>query len=145
MVGHSYIIYGPLLVGATTVLFEGKPVGTPDSSTFWRIVRDYGVTTLSTAPSERTPLRPPSLSFPSTGDEYHRELMILFLFPSSSRPPSHQERRPTEPPPEADWRARGPQDAKGPVPSGREVRALDRHDVPGPAPELRRARRAGDR
>ncbi|KAI0019358.1 AMP-binding enzyme [Xylariomycetidae sp. FL0641] len=51
VVGHSYIIYAPLLVGAATVLFEGKPVGTPDSSTFWRIVQEYRVTTLFTAPT----------------------------------------------------------------------------------------------
>ncbi|KAI1208681.1 AMP-binding enzyme [Annulohypoxylon truncatum] len=51
VVGHSYIIYAPLLVGAATVLFEGKPVGTPDSSTLWRIVRDYKITSLFTAPT----------------------------------------------------------------------------------------------
>ncbi|KAK7988728.1 serine carboxypeptidase [Apiospora arundinis] len=51
VVGHSYIIYAPLLAGAATVLFEGKPVGTPDSSTFWRIVRDYKVNSLFTAPT----------------------------------------------------------------------------------------------
>ncbi|KAI1418650.1 AMP-binding enzyme [Hypoxylon sp. FL1857] len=51
VVGHSYIIYAPLLVGAATVLFEGKPVGTPDSSTLWRIVKDYKVTSLFTAPT----------------------------------------------------------------------------------------------
>ncbi|ORY57291.1 AMP-binding enzyme [Pseudomassariella vexata] len=51
VVGHSYILYAPLLTGAATVLFEGKPVGTPDSSTFWRIIRDYKVTSLFTAPT----------------------------------------------------------------------------------------------
>ncbi|OTA70233.1 AMP-binding enzyme [Hypoxylon sp. EC38] len=51
VVGHSYIIYAPLLVGAATVLFEGKPVGTPNSSTLWRIVKDYKVTSLFTAPT----------------------------------------------------------------------------------------------
>ncbi|KAK7952239.1 AMP-binding enzyme [Apiospora aurea] len=51
VVGHSYIIYAPLLAGAATVLFEGKPVGTPDSSTFWRIIRDYKVNSLFTAPT----------------------------------------------------------------------------------------------
>ncbi|KAI0838641.1 AMP-binding enzyme [Hypoxylon sp. FL0890] len=51
VVGHSFIIYAPLLVGAATVLFEGKPVGTPDSSTLWRIVNDYKVTSLFTAPT----------------------------------------------------------------------------------------------
>ncbi|KAI1332890.1 AMP-binding enzyme [Xylariaceae sp. FL0255] len=51
VVGHSYIIYAPLLTGAATVLFEGKPIGTPDSSTFWRIAQEYKVTSLFTAPT----------------------------------------------------------------------------------------------
>jgi len=51
VVGHSYIVYAPLLQGATTILFEGKPVGTPDPGTFWRIVAEYGVSALFTAPT----------------------------------------------------------------------------------------------
>ncbi len=51
VVGHSYIVYAPLLVGATTVLYEGKPVGTPDAGAFWRICGDYGVQALFTAPT----------------------------------------------------------------------------------------------
>ncbi|WP_237248994.1 AMP-binding protein, partial [Spelaeicoccus albus] len=51
VVGHSYIVYAPLLIGATTVLFEGKPVGTPDSGTFWRIISEYGVKAIFTAPT----------------------------------------------------------------------------------------------
>ncbi|RLQ89579.1 propionyl-CoA synthetase [Notoacmeibacter ruber] len=51
VVGHSYIIYGPLLRGATTIIFEGKPVGTPDPGVFWRIVEDYGVKAIFTAPT----------------------------------------------------------------------------------------------
>jgi len=51
VVGHSYIVYAPLLVGATTVLFEGKPVGTPDAGTFWRVCADYGVKAMFTAPT----------------------------------------------------------------------------------------------
>ncbi|WP_427384515.1 propionyl-CoA synthetase [Janibacter sp. G56] len=51
VVGHSYIVYGPLLTGATTVLYEGKPVGTPDAGAFWRVVEDYGVKALFTAPT----------------------------------------------------------------------------------------------
>ncbi|MGH3739039.1 MAG: hypothetical protein ACRDT6_26090, partial [Micromonosporaceae bacterium] len=38
VVGHSYIVYAPLLIGATTVLYEGKPVGTPDAGAFWRVI-----------------------------------------------------------------------------------------------------------
>jgi propionyl-CoA synthetase len=51
VVGHSYILYAPLLVGATTVLFEGKPVGTPDAGTFWRIVEEHKAKVLFTAPT----------------------------------------------------------------------------------------------
>ena len=51
VVGHSYIVYSPLINGATTVLFEGKPVGTPDAGTFWRVIEEYGVKALFTAPT----------------------------------------------------------------------------------------------
>jgi propionyl-CoA synthetase len=51
IVGHSYIVYGPLFYGCTTILFEGKPVGTPDAGTFWRIVSEYKVKSLFTAPT----------------------------------------------------------------------------------------------
>ena len=43
VVGHSYIVYGPLLNRNTTILFEGKPIRTPDASTFWRIIEEYRV------------------------------------------------------------------------------------------------------
>jgi len=51
VVGHSYIVYGPLLAGCTTVLFEGKPVGTPDAGSFWRVCERHGVKVLFTAPT----------------------------------------------------------------------------------------------
>ncbi|MCE1177946.1 MAG: propionyl-CoA synthetase [Micrococcales bacterium] len=51
VVGHSYIVYAPLLTGATTIVYEGKPVGTPDASAFWRIVNDYKAVALFTAPT----------------------------------------------------------------------------------------------
>jgi len=51
VVGHSYIVYAPLLHGATTVLYEGKPVGTPDAGAFWRVAAEHGVVTLFTAPT----------------------------------------------------------------------------------------------
>ncbi|MBT5414910.1 MAG: AMP-binding protein, partial [Rhodospirillaceae bacterium] len=51
VVGHSYIVYAPLIHGNTTILFEGKPVGTPDAGVFWRIIAEHGVTTLFTAPT----------------------------------------------------------------------------------------------
>ncbi len=51
IVGHSYIVYAPLFKGCTTVLFEGKPVGTPDAGAFWKIISDYKVKSLFTAPT----------------------------------------------------------------------------------------------
>jgi propionyl-CoA synthetase len=51
VVGHSYIVYGPLLAGCTTVLYEGKPVGTPDAGAFWRVMAEHGVNGFFTAPT----------------------------------------------------------------------------------------------
>ena len=51
VVGHSYIVYAPLLLGATTVLYEGKPVGTPDPGAFWRVISEHHVKALFTAPT----------------------------------------------------------------------------------------------
>jgi propionyl-CoA synthetase len=51
VVGHSYIVYGPLFAGCTTVLYEGKPVGTPDAGAFWRVIAEYGVKSFFTAPT----------------------------------------------------------------------------------------------
>ena len=51
VVGHSYIVYAPLLTGCTTLLYEGKPVGTPDAGAFWRVISEHGVKTLFTAPT----------------------------------------------------------------------------------------------
>lgn len=51
VVGHSYIVYGPLITGCTTILYEGKPVRTPDAGAFWRVISDYKVKTFFTAPT----------------------------------------------------------------------------------------------
>jgi propionyl-CoA synthetase len=51
VVGHSYIVYGPLLAGCTTVIYEGKPIRTPDAGSFWRICSEYGVKALFAAPT----------------------------------------------------------------------------------------------
>ncbi len=51
VVGHSYICYGPLIAGAATIVFEGKPVGTPDAGTFWRVIAEHGVGSFFTAPT----------------------------------------------------------------------------------------------
>lgn len=51
VVGHSYIVYAPMIYGCTTVLFEGKPIKTPDASTFWRVIAEHKVATMFTAPT----------------------------------------------------------------------------------------------
>jgi propionyl-CoA synthetase len=51
VVGHSYIVYAPLLHGATSILYEGKPVGTPDAGAFWRVISEHGAVALFTAPT----------------------------------------------------------------------------------------------
>ena len=57
VVGHSYIVYGPLLAGCTTVVYEGKPVGTPDAGAFWRVAAQHGVSVLFTAPTALRAIR----------------------------------------------------------------------------------------
>ena len=57
VVGHSYIVYAPLLAGATTVLYEGKPIGTPDPGAFWRVVAEHGVAVLFSAPTALRAIR----------------------------------------------------------------------------------------
>ncbi|WEW57911.1 acyl-coenzyme A synthetase [Emydomyces testavorans] len=57
VVGHSYILYGPLLAGATTILFEGKPIGTPDAGIFWRVVEEHKANILFTAPTALRAIR----------------------------------------------------------------------------------------
>ncbi|MDE8653915.1 AMP-binding protein [Novosphingobium album (ex Liu et al. 2023)] len=79
VVGHSYIVYAPLLVGATTVLFEGKPVGTPDPGTFWRVIDRHKVKAFFTAPTAIRAIRKedPDAKFLAeigTGD-----LKVIFL------------------------------------------------------------------
>ncbi|WOS62752.1 AMP-binding protein [Sinorhizobium fredii] len=57
VVGHSYIVYGPLLNGSTSILFEGKPVGTPDPGTYWRIIAEHAVAVMFTAPTALRAIR----------------------------------------------------------------------------------------
>jgi len=57
VVGHSYIVYGPLIAGCSTVMYEGKPVGTPDAGAFWRMVEEYKVNTLFSAPTALRAIR----------------------------------------------------------------------------------------
>ena len=79
VVGHSYIVYGPLLAGATTVLYEGKPVGTPDAGQFWRVVADYRVKSLFTAPTAFRAIRKADPTGELVGRYDVSSLKYLFL------------------------------------------------------------------
>jgi propionyl-CoA synthetase len=79
VVGHSYIVYGPLLAGATTVLYEGKPVGTPDAGQFWRVVADHRVKSLFTAPTAFRAIRKADPSGEFVGGYDVSSLKYLFL------------------------------------------------------------------
>ena len=90
VVGHSYILYAPLLAGATTVLFEGKPVGTPNAGTFWRILAEHRVNVLFTAPTALRAIRrddPYNERFANSGrNSGLRNLRALFLAGERSEP-----------------------------------------------------------
>ncbi|MCJ1294848.1 hypothetical protein MMC34_006407 [Xylographa carneopallida] len=90
VVGHSYILYAPLLAGATTILFEGKPVGTPDAGTFWRIIEEHKVNVLSTAPTALRAIRrddPENKFFKAVGKRGGlKQLRALFLAGERSEP-----------------------------------------------------------
>lgn len=90
VVGHSYILYAPLLAGATTILFEGKPVGTPDAGAFWRILEEYKVNVLFTAPTALRAIRrddPENRFFEAAGQQGGlKPLRALFLAGERSEP-----------------------------------------------------------
>jgi len=79
VVGHSYTVYGPLLIGATTVLYEGEPVGTPDAGQFWRVVSEYQVKSMFAAPTAVRAIKKkdPQGTFPARYDL--SALRYLFL------------------------------------------------------------------
>jgi propionyl-CoA synthetase len=79
VVGHSYIVYGPLFHGCTTVLYEGKPVGTPDAGAFWRVVAEHGVSTLFTAPTAFRAIRQQDPEGAQIGRYDLSSLRALFL------------------------------------------------------------------
>lgn len=78
VVGHSYIVYAPLLAGATTLLYEGKPVGTPDAGAFWRIVAKHRVNALFTAPTALRAIRRADPSATMARDHDLTSLRALF-------------------------------------------------------------------
>ncbi|CRG90457.1 propionyl-CoA synthetase [Talaromyces islandicus] len=90
VVGHSYILYAPLLVGATTVLYEGKPIGTPDAGEFWRVIERNKANVLFTAPTALRAMRkddPESRLLAEIGQRGGlRSLRALFLAGERSEP-----------------------------------------------------------
>ncbi len=90
VVSHSYTLYAPLLTGAATVLYEGKPVGTPDSSAFWRLVDEYKINTMFTAPTALRAIRkddPDNKAISAIGERGGlRSLKAMFLAGERSEP-----------------------------------------------------------
>lgn len=79
VVGHSYIVYGPLLNGNTTILYEGKPVGTPDAGAFWRVISEHGVRAMFTAPTAIRAMRREDPEGKLAGNYDLAALRALFL------------------------------------------------------------------
>jgi propionyl-CoA synthetase len=79
VVGHSYIVYAPLFHGCTTILYEGKPVGTPDAGAFWRVIADHGVSTMFTAPTALRAIRQQDPEGSLVGDHDLTGFRTLFL------------------------------------------------------------------
>ncbi|MCI2266840.1 acetate--CoA ligase [Sediminivirga luteola] len=79
VVGHSYIVYAPLLAGITSVLYEGKPIGTPDAGAFWRVVAQHGVNVLFTAPTAMRVIRKEDPHGKLLGEHSLASLNAVFL------------------------------------------------------------------
>lgn len=79
VVGHSYIVYAPLLQGCTTILFEGKPIKTPDAGTFWRVIEEYQVNVLFTAPTAFRAIRKEDAKGELKQNYDHTSLKYIFL------------------------------------------------------------------
>jgi propionyl-CoA synthetase len=79
VVGHSYIVYAPLLHGATSILYEGKPVGTPDAGAFWRVIDEHNVAALFTAPTAFRAIKKEDPDGKYIGRSARRSFRTLFL------------------------------------------------------------------
>ena len=90
VVGHSYIVYAPLLHGCTTLIYEGKPVGTPDAGAFWRVVAEHGVSTLFTAPTAFRAIRKEDPEARLLGDRKLPSLRTLFLAGERTDPDTYE-------------------------------------------------------
>ena len=88
VVGHSYIVYAPLLAGCTSVLYEGKPVGTPDAGAFWRVCQQHGVKVLFTAPTALRAIKKEDPNGAFVGQYDLSKLEALFLAGERCDPPT---------------------------------------------------------
>lgn len=88
VVGHSYIVYAPLLVGATSVMYEGKPVGTPDAGAYWRVCAEHGVKALFTAPTALRAIKQRDPVGAMIHDHDLSKLETLFLAGERCDPPT---------------------------------------------------------
>ena len=88
VVGHSYIVYAPLFHGATSVMYEGKPVGTPDAGAFWRVCADHGVVALFTAPTAFRAIKKEDPTGAQIGKYDLSKFRTLFLAGERADPPT---------------------------------------------------------
>jgi propionyl-CoA synthetase len=88
VVGHSYIVYGPLLRGCTSVMYEGKPVGTPDAGAFWRVIAQHRVKVLFTAPTAMRAIKQQDPEGKLTGQHDLSSLEALYLAGERCDPPT---------------------------------------------------------
>lgn len=90
VVGHSYIVYAPLLAGATTVMYEGKPIGTPDAGAFWRVIQDSKAKVLFTAPTALRAIRKADPEADFLSDYDTSTLQTLFVAGERLDPETYQ-------------------------------------------------------
>src|SRR6478752_380608 len=90
VVGHSYIVYAPLFHGCTTILYEGKPVGTPDAGAFWRVIAQHGVVSLFTAPTAFRAIKKEDPKGALIGKYDLSKFRTLFLAGERADPPTIQ-------------------------------------------------------
>jgi len=90
VVGHSYIVYAPLFAGCTSILYEGKPVKTPDAGAFWRVVRDHGVNLLFTAPTAFRAVRKEDPAADALAQYDISSLKRIFLAGERLDPPTYE-------------------------------------------------------
>jgi len=88
VVGHSYIVYGPLLAGLTSVMYEGKPVGTPDAAAFWRVIERHRVNVLFTAPTAIRAMRRQDPELQLLAQHDNSSLQAVFLAGERCDPPT---------------------------------------------------------